>query len=98
MLKIKKFNFKLQIKRDNCIHISSKHFQQTINNYLKMVTIICGEKKKGLLSRSVSQAHWSFLKKRCRLISSTPFRPNLTSLYKIKQKITLTYSDLLHIY
>lgn len=32
------------------------------------------------LSRMFSQVHWSFLKKGCRLISSTPLRPNLTSL------------------
>lgn len=32
------------------------------------------------LSRMLSQAHWSFLKKACRFISSTPLRPNRTSL------------------
>ena len=32
------------------------------------------------LSLMLSQVHWSFLKKGCRLISSTPLRPNRTSL------------------
>lgn len=61
----------------NCTQILSKTLP-TFYNYFQ--TLLNAQGKNNLLSRSVSQAHWSFLKKRWRLISSTPFLPNLTSL------------------
>jgi hypothetical protein len=65
----------ISIRRTQIFHkaVSTDHIPQWLSD-------MCCRRRKNLLSRSVSQAHWSFLKKRCRLISSTPFLPNLTSL------------------